>query len=80
MCPAAKASLLDGIHNGMNGGRACWVVAGTLCDGSPSGTFSKKMENCFTCPFYRQVRKEEDSDIKSHQELLIRIRMSSIPL
>lgn len=73
VCPAATADPLHGVHNGTNAGRACWVVAGTLCNGAVSGTFAKKMENCLLCPFYRQVRGEE-SDLKPHQELLIRLK------
>ena len=33
MCPASQEVRLDGVHGGMNAGRACWVVAGTLCGG-----------------------------------------------
>lgn len=72
VCPAAITITLDGVHDGTNAGRACWVVAGTLCNGEVSGTFAKKMDNCLTCPFYRRVRGEESS-VKSHQELLIRL-------
>lgn len=72
VCPAAKEIRLNGIHGGLNGGRGCWVVAGTLCKGDVSGTFAKKMEDCFQCSFYRQVRGEESS-VTPHQELLIRI-------
>jgi hypothetical protein len=73
LCPAANASTLHGVHGGLNGGRSCWVVAGTLCNGEVSGTFAKKMDNCLICPFYRQVR-EEEPEMKSHHDLLIRFR------
>jgi hypothetical protein len=36
-----------------------------------SGKFAQKMETCFNCAFYRLVRAEE-SDLKPHQELLLR--------
>lgn len=72
-CPAAKDNPLDGVHGGLNAGRTCWVVAGTLCKGEISGTFAKKMDDCMVCPFYRLVKMEEE-DLKSHQELLIRLR------
>ena len=75
LCPAADVSVLDGVHDGLNAGRSCWVVAGTLCNGEVSGTFAKKMDNCLVCPFYRQVREEEPA-MKSHQDLLIRLRKS----
>ena len=73
VCPAAMTAVLNGVHGGINGGRACWVIAGTLCNGAVSGTFAKKMENCLVCPFYRQVKGEE-TDMKPHQELLIRCK------
>ena len=59
ICPAATEARLDGTHAGQNGGRACWVVAGTLCKGETQGTFAKKFEACEKCEFYLQVREEE---------------------
>lgn len=74
ICPAAKETRLDGVHGGVNAGRACWAVAGTLCGGGiPSGTFARKMETCIECDFYHCVRNEE-KDLKTHHELLIAIR------
>jgi hypothetical protein len=73
LCPAATESRLDGIHGGVNGGRACWVVAGTCCPDTPAaGTFARKMESCLVCPFYRQVRDEEQ-DFRPHCNLLMRV-------
>jgi hypothetical protein len=73
VCPAATETRLDGVHGGINAGRACWVIAGTLCvDVIASGKFARKMETCFNCDFYRLVRKEE-GDLRPHQELLIRV-------
>lgn len=31
VCPAAGADRIDGANCGLNGGRACWALAGTLC-------------------------------------------------
>ena len=58
-CPAALEKRLDGVHSGKNAGRACWVVAGTLCKGEVQGVFAKKFAACETCEFYTQVREEE---------------------
>ncbi|GBD98556.1 hypothetical protein BMS3Abin07_00576 [bacterium BMS3Abin07] len=33
VCPAATYERLDGIHRGKNGGRVCWIIAGTMCGG-----------------------------------------------
>ncbi|MDH4164450.1 MAG: hypothetical protein OEW15_17440 [Nitrospirota bacterium] len=37
LCPAAAEEALDGVHDGTNAGRSCWVVAGTLCKDSVQG-------------------------------------------
>lgn len=58
-CPAATESKLDGIHDGKNAGRSCWVVSGTLCGGSVQGTFAKKFPTCEICDFYYQVKARE---------------------
>lgn len=73
VCPAATEQRLDGVHGGVNGGRACWVVAGTMCEGlPPSGRFAQRMESCIGCVFYRKVRAEEPG-LLSHHELLLRV-------
>lgn len=59
VCPATAEKRLDGTHGGTNAGRACWVVAGTLCGGQVQGSFAKKYANCDKCDFYQMVEKEE---------------------
>ena len=59
LCPAAKEERLDGIHGGMNAGRACWVVGGTFCKGEVQGSFAQKFKSCEVCDFYMNVKKEE---------------------
>ncbi|MHB8843380.1 MAG: two-CW domain-containing protein [Nitrospirota bacterium] len=31
MCPVSTEQRLDGVHDGECAGRACWILAGTLC-------------------------------------------------
>ncbi len=59
ICPAAIDRRLHGVHDGKMAGRACWVVAGTMCGGTEQGTFAKKYHNCEKCNFYKIVRMEE---------------------
>ena len=56
ICPATKEERLNGVHGGKNGGRSCWVLAGTLCKGKMQGTFAQKDRNC---DFYKSVKAEE---------------------
>ena len=61
VCPAATTENLDRLHGGTNGGRACWFVVGTLCDGEVQGTYAKKYKSCIYCDFYKRVKEEEYS-------------------
>lgn len=58
-CPAHSERRLNGIHGGLNAGRACWVVAGTRCGGEVQGEFAQKSGNCMKCEFYLKVVSEE---------------------
>lgn len=59
VCKASTESRLDGVHGGINAGRACWTVAGTLCGGKAQGTCAEKIETCLECDFYDHVKKQE---------------------
>jgi hypothetical protein len=48
----------DGLNGGVNAGRICWAVAGTLC-GGVQGEYAEKKSTCLSCDFYRLVDKEE---------------------
>lgn len=80
VCPTAMESRLTGIHEGKNGGRSCWVVAGTLCGGKEQGTFAQKYHNCEKCDFYQNVKKEEGSRFKLSIVLLGMLKTSLTPL
>jgi hypothetical protein len=68
VCPAAVAENLNGLHGGTNGGRACWFVVGTLCNGEVQGTYVKKYRSCIYCDFFKTV-KEEEYTIPQPQEV-----------
>ncbi len=74
LCPASTEESLDGTHDGVNGGRACWVVAGTFCQGKVQGAFAQKFKNCESCEFYQLVRSEERFGFTLSAVLLARMR------
>jgi PAS domain S-box-containing protein len=74
VCPASTEAGLDGVHGGKNGGRACWVVAGTLCDGKTQGSFTAKIDSCRSCEFYRTVKREEGAAFRLSSVLVNRVR------
>ena len=69
VCPASIDARLDGINGGINGGRACWSIPGTMCDGKITDTFSAKMGACLDCKFYKRVMKEEQESFQSTLEI-----------
>ena len=62
ICPATVYTDLDGVHDGKNAGRACWVVAGSLCGGKIQGTYAEKLANCWKCDFMNSVKQEEEQE------------------
>lgn len=73
-CPATMEIRLDGAHDGVNAGRTCWVVAGTMCGGKVQGTFAQKFKNCEVCEFYKQVKAEEQSSFALSITLLSKLK------
>jgi hypothetical protein len=63
VCPAATARAYNGNNRGINGGRYCWRVAGTLCHLAKEAgeTEEGKRKKCGTCAFHLQVLEEEGS-------------------
>ena len=74
VCPAALEDSADGINSGVDGGRSCWALAGTLCGGKVQGTFATKLANCMQCEFYKLVLQEEGKDFVQSKEILERIK------
>ena len=74
-CPASTEKRLHGIHGGNNAGRACWVVAGSMCGGKIQGTYAEKYDNCTLCDFYMKVKSEEYADFKMTSSLLLKLKL-----
>ena len=63
LCSAAADERFDGIHGGLNAGRACWVAAGTEIKDGSGCIFAATYNNCRNCDFYKIVRKEEGANL-----------------
>lgn len=68
VCPVTTTANFNGLHGGVNAGRACWAVASTLCENS--GTLASKIRNCTTCEFHQLVVKEE----KEYQSVVVHLK------
>lgn len=79
-CPAVHEAKLHQVHGGSQAGRACWVVAGTMCGGVKQGTFAKKYDNCEKCDFYQLVKREEGANFQLSVILLRRLKESPTPV
>ena len=70
VCPAATETSVSNVNGGKNGGRCCWVIAGTLCGGKVQGSFALKYSNCVMCEFYKKVGSEEGADMIKTKDIL----------
>jgi len=73
VCPAAIETKANGINGGKNGGRVCWAIAGTLCEGYVQGTYALKYGFCLQCDFCQLVLKEEKIDIRVDDHTLAQL-------
>lgn len=77
-CLVPLMSMYDGIHDGKNGGRVCWLVSGSMCSGEVQMAFSNKLKSCSTCDFYKKVCEEEGEEmalsLKALEDLVCRIK------
>lgn len=69
ICSAAIETSTDSINGGENGGRACWALSGTFCEGKVQGTFANKIGNCKRCDFYKLVKREQDTTFQDTREI-----------
>ena len=79
VCPATIDGRLDRVHGGKNAGRACWVLAGTMCGGKIQGSFAQKNKNCQECDFYKAVWEEEKGNYEYSINLLEKLSEHPVP-
>ena len=58
-CPAATRERFHGVNRGVNGGRLCWAVTGTLCREGVARPLGSGAATCMDCRFFLLVRHEE---------------------
>lgn len=61
VCPATTEKRLDGVNQGLCGGRSCWAVEGTDCAKLVVGR-KGAFDRCLRCRFFRRVEREEARD------------------
>lgn len=81
VCPASIEHFADGINNGKNAGRFCWLISGTCNGREVNGTFAKKLLSCKSCGFFKTVKEQEGvhfdcanpnaSQVNNHPALVI---------
>lgn len=70
VCSASSEKSTDGINSGVNGGRACWAIAGTLRGGGVQGTFVAQSGTCLNCDFYKLVLSEEGAHYENSNKIM----------
>ena len=73
VCPAATETRTDRMNNGQNGGRVCWAIAGTVCDGRVQGTCAHKLRDCLKCDFRVLVSSEQEDALETSGKVFQRL-------
>ena len=58
-CPASIEEMYTGVNSGINAGRFCWKIVGTMCFETIKGTSALSIVSCLQCPFFKKVKEEE---------------------
>jgi hypothetical protein len=66
VCPVALEDKYNKLNRGKNSGRACWLVAGSLCEIKFRGKRGKKQWECSQCKVFQIVREEEGDNFVYH--------------
>jgi hypothetical protein len=77
ICPASTIIVVTGINNGINGGRACWALTGTMSGPAEKvqGTFARILNtSCYDCEFYEQVMIEEQDDFEGTVQIVQKLK------
>ena len=77
VCPATTETRLHGVHNGINAGRSCWIMSGTLCGGQVQRSLGEKLKKCQQCEFYVQVKTEEGNQYISSPMLIAKMNTTT---
>lgn len=70
-CSAATEARLHGRNDGTMGGRACWVIPETLCNGVVCASFDEKYPHCRKCDFFELVQQEQGDAYEDYVQLLL---------
>jgi len=78
-CPTVGFFAAHSLNDGINGGRACWAITGTFCNGEVQGSFLDKIRRCADCDFFHHVQTEEGQGLVTTPEILKRITATNPP-
>ncbi|CAK8714306.1 hypothetical protein KKHLCK_03365 [Candidatus Electrothrix laxa] len=77
VCPASTIMAVTGINNGINGGRACWALTGTMSGPAEKvqGSFARILSSsCYDCEFYEQVLIEEQDNFEGTVQIVQKLK------
>lgn len=77
ICPVTVDARANRINDGINGGRACWAITGTLCGGEKQGNYTQKLRSCLQCNFFSEVRKQQGAQFVNSREILKHIQSAA---
>ena len=62
ICPVSVEAKTHMIHEGINGGRACWAIQRKFNGNDLQCKLDQKLDHSIQCDFYSEVKGEEGSD------------------
>ena len=63
VCSAPVAIGFDGMNNGRNGGRSCWIIRESACEQVMRKCCVQEIRECRQCDFYCFVNESEEEPV-----------------
>ena len=69
LCSTSSKTMFDGTEDSGDGGLACWVAAGAVCDGRSRGPCIEEMGDCTSYTLYDYVCNQERQRLENASNL-----------
>jgi hypothetical protein len=70
VCSASSKTMLDRTDGSGDAGPACWVISGTVCDGTSQRSCMEEISDCMSSRLYDYACNQERQRLENSSNLL----------
>jgi len=78
LCSASSKTMLDRAEGSGDAGLACWVISGTICDGTSQRSCMEEISDCMSHRLYDYVCNQERQRLEDSSNLLRKLHAEKL--